>query len=379
MDANIIIVGGGCAGMQLIHGLLQLPYEQTGDILVIEKHTKQPEKSWCFWTKNSTEYDSLISKKWSKIQFSSKQIHLVEKIHPYSYNYIKSDDFFDYHNQLIANTPRITRIYDEVTQLISEPGCTRVVTKSHQFTATRVYDSRIDFEAMPANVGILWQHFRGYFIQTETDIFDPDTATMMDFSIDQSDAAHFMYVLPFSKNVALVEFTAFSKASSYPDTTYDSYLKTYISTKYTADYQILSIETGKIPMTDFDFKSDLGKNVFAIGSAAGAVKPTTGYAFNRIRKDTRDLIANLKYNENGRRGVFRKLRFRFYDKLLLKIIRDEPQRVRQVMEKLFKNNSLKNILDFLDEESNVLQEIAIFSKLPIRLFLKQVLKYVFAR
>lgn len=379
MNANIIIVGGGCAGMQLVYGLLQLPYEQTGDILLIEKQSKQPEKSWCFWAKNPTAYDSLVSKTWSKIQFSSHQINLVEEIRPYSYNYIKSDDFFDFHNQLIAKSTRVTRIYEEVTQVSAEYDCTRVFTKSNQYTAKYVFDSRVDFDAMPENTSVLWQHFKGYFIQTKNDVFNPEMATMMDFSIDQSDAAHFMYVLPFSANMALVEFTAFSAASSYADSTYDAYLKNYISTKYSPEYQILRVETGKIPMTDFDFKSELAKHVFAIGSAAGAVKPTTGYAFNRIRKDTRDLIAIIQQNGKGRRGVFWKQRFRFYDKLLLKIIKDEPARVRQVMEQLFKKNSLGNILDFLDEESNLIQEISIFSKLPIRLFLKQVLKYVFVR
>jgi len=32
IDANIIVVGGGCAGMQLINALLKLPAEQTGFI-----------------------------------------------------------------------------------------------------------------------------------------------------------------------------------------------------------------------------------------------------------------------------------------------------------------------------------------------------------
>lgn len=379
MDANIIIIGGGCAGMQLINKLLQLPHELTGDIILLEKESSQPKKSWCFWAKEHTEYDTLISKSWPKIHFSSDGVKRTEYIAPYRYNYIKSEDFFDYHKKLITDSSRVKVVDAEVLAVISEKDELHVITTSGQLTSSRVYDSRIDFEAITDDANVLWQHFKGYFIETKQDVFDVETVTMMDFDIDQGDAAHFMYVLPFAKNLALVEFTAFSLISTYQDSIYDTYLSDYISKNYGADYQIKSIESGKIPMTDFDFNTNHIHNITLIGSAAGAIKPTTGYAFNRIRKDTKDIIDEFKSSAQNGRGVLQKKRFRFYDNLLLKIIRDEPHSVKQVMEQLFKKNSFTRILDFLDEETSLKQEITIFSRLPIRLFLKQVFKYVFAR
>ena len=378
MDANVIIIGGGCAGLQLLYQLLQLPYEQTGDIILIEKQQDFPKKSWCFWAKDDTVYDFLISKSWSKIQFSSTDLNLIQPADPYRYHYINSSDFFQFHDRLISSSDRVKQVKAEVKSMIIEKQMVRVITDQGAFAANMVYDSRIDFQSIVPSANILWQHFRGYFIKTEQAVFDSDIATMMDFSIPQDDAVHFMYVLPFEANRALVEFTAFS-AHTYRDEIYDRFLQTYIDQKVPSGYRIIDIESGKIPMTDFDFDSKVMGNILPIGSAAGAIKPTTGYAFHRISKDTRDLMGFFSQSKKIKRGVFAKKRFRFYDKLLLKIIRDEPHRVKQVMEQLFKNNPFRRILQFLDEDSSVLQEVFIFMKLPIRLFLKQVYKYVFSR
>jgi lycopene beta-cyclase len=379
MDPNIIIVGGGCAGMQLIYQLLQLPFEQTGTILLLERAAEPAKKSWCFWSKEPTLYEGLVSKKWSKISFASTHKQLTESINPYQYNYINSDDFFQFHEQVLRDSNRVKRVKAEVKELISENTHVRVLTDQGEFNANLVYDSRIEFDRLPESANVLWQHFKGFFIETKEAIFDTETAMLMDFSIDQGDAVHFMYVLPFSSTQALVEFTVFSKLSAYQDAEYERYLKAYIDQKFNTSYKILRVESGRIPMTDFNFGSADDQRIRLIGSAAGAIKPTTGYAFNRIRKDTRDLVKCLDNPTLGPRTVFRKKRFRLYDKLLLMIIRDEPHQIRRVMEQLFYNNPFRRILDFLDEESSFRQEIAIFSQLPIRLFLKQVLKHVFAR
>ena len=58
---------------------------------------------------------------------------------------------------------------------------------------------------------LLQQHFVGWFIQTETPVFNPEQATFMDFSVAQKGNTRFMYVLPVSETEALLEYTLFSK------------------------------------------------------------------------------------------------------------------------------------------------------------------------
>ena len=55
------------------------------------------------------------------------------------------------------------------------------------------------------------QHFIGWFIKTKKNIFNDEKITFMDFDIDQKNNTRFMYILPYKKNDALIEYTLFSK------------------------------------------------------------------------------------------------------------------------------------------------------------------------
>ena len=151
MDANIIIVGAGCAGMQLINALLKLPAEQTGDILLIESNRQIIHKSWCFWTHKPSEYDFLISKHWSELKFGSSKSNSSSDITPYRYNYINSELFFEYHNQLISSTPRVKVIHEEVTMFKSDSNVKQVHTQNNVYQAQHVYSSIIDYSIIENN------------------------------------------------------------------------------------------------------------------------------------------------------------------------------------------------------------------------------------
>jgi lycopene beta-cyclase len=376
MDANIIVVGGGCAGMQLINALLKLPAEETGDILLIESKRQMTHKSWCFWTNKQSPYDFLIGKYWSELRFGSSNSDLSGKIAPYRYNYINSELFFEYHSQLISNSPRVRVVYEEVKMFKSENGLKQVYTQQNQYQAQHVYSSIIDYSTIESNKILLWQHFKGWFIKTEKAVFTSSEATIMDFNIAQNQAAHFMYVLPMSETEALIEFTSFSKLDCYSDHVYDSYLEKYINEKFKCSYELIREEKGKIPMTDYKFPACSKEGIIQIGSAVGAIKPSTGYAFNRISRHTEYLIeCFLKQNKDVKK-IPGAGRFHFYDNLLLQIVQDQPEKVSVIMNQLFLHNSFQKILSFLDENTSILQELSIFNTLPKRLFLKQLLKYV---
>jgi lycopene beta-cyclase len=379
IDANIIVVGGGCAGMQLINALLKLPAEQTGEILLIESNQPVVHKSWCFWTNKQSEYDFLVEKHWSELKFRSPSSELSGAISPYRYNYINSEKFFEYHKQLISNSPRVRVVSEEVVKFKSDKDLKQVYTHKNQYAARHVYNSTIDHSFVESTKILLWQHFKGWFIKIEREVFNTDQATIMDFKVPQDQAAHFMYILPFSKTEALVEFTSFSALDCYSDQVYDSYLRNYISAKFNCPYEIIREEKGKIPMTDFNFPAHDKEGIIQIGSAGGAIKPSTGYAFNRISRQTEYLIKCFLNNNERINNVNSSGRFHFYDTLLLQIIRDQPEKVSIIMDQLFVQNSFLKILTFLDENSTLFEELSLFSTLPKRLFLKQVLHYVHAK
>lgn len=225
----------------------------------------------------------------------------------------------------------------------------------------------------PATVSLL-QHFRGWRIRTSTAMFDTDVATMMDFRVDQSHGVCFVYVLPYADNEALVECTVFS-ASVWSADLYDVRLKNYIAEILGASsYDIIATEVGVIPMTDRMPQRQHGPSWIAIGTAGGLTKPTTGYTVARCVRDAEHMMTSYM-----RTGVFSVPplppgRFRWYDQLLLRIIRDEPHEVPRILWTLFSRNPIEKILRFLDEGTSLADEVLIFWSLPWRPFLRAIIR-----
>jgi len=120
----------------------------------------------------------------------------------------------------------------------------------------------------------------------------------------------------------------------------------------------------------FTFKRFTKEGAIAIGTAAGMVKPTTGYAFNRIYRDS-ILLANQYFNKEVP-AEFSHTRFKFYDRLLLQLLKHSPSKGLHILKQLFRKVSYQQILCFLDEDSSLFQEALLFAKLPKKDFIKQI-------
>ena len=145
---------------------------------------------------------------------------------------------------------------------------------------------------------------------------------MMDYRLKDGNQTTFTYVLPFSETEALVEFTYFT-AQTVDEQVYDTYIKTYISEYLNIEtYTILETETGQIPMTTFPFESYNSKNLTKIGTAGGWIKASTGYSFKHSEKKVAIILNNLKNNQLPSKNLFKR-KYKFYDKIFLKVLLDE--------------------------------------------------------
>jgi lycopene beta-cyclase len=228
----------------------------------------------------------------------------------------------------------------------------------------------------------IWQSFVGYRIKAANPVFNPSEIIMMDFNVDQANATQFFYELPLSENEALVEFTRFGTEIIDYDYAINQ-IENRLKNK-NISYQILEIEKGAIPMTpQFDQQNNSlasNQNIIYIGTLGGAIKPTTGYGFKRMFHYAEKLAEALKNEENTNLPTMkRKWRFRIYDIILLQILVDTPHLGKNIFQTLFTNQPITRILKFLDEETSVIEEIKIFSKLPLLTFIKSLFKYIFVR
>ena len=361
---DIAIIGAGASGLQLLYEIIQADPQQK--ILILDSGDRSA-KSWCFWEdKDATCFPFLVEKSWHSMTYrSSEGETLKSPIHPLQYNYISSDRFFAYFfDEFIPAKPNITLVNCKARKIQEGGELHSVICEDNStYYAKRVADSRPQKSEKP---DVIYQHFSGKFIEFEEPILDESSMTLMDFSLQVStpDMAVFHYILPFSKTKALIETTVFTQLA-YDREAYEGIWQDYIQTHYsTHKFKILSNEMGTIPMGGVTQKRD--GSVFNIGTSGGNMKASTGYAFTRMHEDAKQRAQNLSRKTPNR--------FRFYDKMLLKIMKNEMNKIPEVMDRLFSKVQTPQILRFLDDKSSLADDIKLLSKLDISLFVKHLLR-----
>lgn len=367
--ADYIIAGAGCAGLSLAMHMIESGKFTDKKILLIDKDRKHVnDRTWCFWQQQESLFEPVVSNEWKQFWFHgndfSKQLHLS----PYRYKMIRGNDFYEYCFNEIKRQKNFAVLFEEIDQIFSDEK-TGVVVNGNVIYADYVFNSLLLERPVLAKDEIwLLQHFKGWLIDTKEDFFDSNTATFMDFRIEQNSGTAFCYVLPFNSKKALVEYTLFSQ-DLLGQEQYDEGLETYISEVLKIrDYKIVETEFGVIPMTNYKFSSH-HNSIINIGTAGGQTKGSSGYTFNFIQKHSKAIVDSLI--ATGKPSVIPSpQRFNFYDSVLLKVLNDGDLRGKEIFTDLFKKNPVEKVFKFLDNETSLAEELKIISSLPTMPFLK---------
>lgn len=366
---DIIITGGGAAARIFLYFLSKEKDFGRRRILVLEKENRIHEKTWCFWHAGEHPFQQLICKKWENLSFAGKTFTKTESIAPYAYCCIRGKDFNDYFNHVFfAKHTHIEISSQEVVKTYKQPHGWCVKTTSASYTCHDLISNL----NLPTGEHQLFQHFHGWFIEMQSPMFDENNALLMDFSFCNENEFCFFYLLPFSKTKALVECTIYSTTIKDADA-YKKHLEEYITRRLGKDYTVTETEYGAIPLIEKISFNHNEASPIRIGQSAGMIKPSTGYAFQRMVEDARLLAASYSFNKRRRN---RSRRFRFYDRLLLSIIREEPGKAVSIFHALFAKRRISAILTFLDENTTLLDEIKIFLTLPWWPFIKRIPKAI---
>lgn len=372
---NYIIIGNGLAGLQLAIELSNDPFFDDKQIALIDKSQKDTnDKTWCFWEKGSGKWDSVVSNTWNSALFYSSKKKIDLNLEPCTYKMVRSIDFYKQTKSILSQKNNIHFIIDDVIS-VDEKKPLVLTTKKGLYTADHVFDSRInpDFFNKKDNYIRINQHFKGWIIESETDVFNTNSFTMMDYRLKDGEQTTFTYVLPFSKKKALVEFTYFTP-HIVEDRVYNKYLKQYISDVLNIEtYTVLEVETGNIPMTNFPFSKESSEHITKIGTAGGWVKGSTGYSFKHTEKKVARIIDNLKQNNRPSKGLYNK-RHTFYDTVFLKVLKDNNNKGEWVFEQFYSKNAIETMFHFLDEESSFSEELKIMQSLFSVTFIKAFFK-----
>ncbi|WP_342332955.1 lycopene cyclase family protein [Pedobacter sp. FW305-3-2-15-E-R2A2] len=372
---DYIIAGGGCAGRSL--ALRMLPYLEVSNkkVLLIDKDSKKEnDRTWCFWEQQPDVFESVVFRKWNHLSFANSAHRQHMDIHPYQYKMIRGADFYAYTEKQLSESSHIRMIQGNVESIYTEQEQGYVVVDGETFSTDYIFSSipRIQ-EKRPDRYQYLLQHFEGWIIESKSPIFEPERATLMDFNTAQQVGTSFVYVLPLSSTLALIEYTVFSE-NELPATAYTTALKQYIREQlHCEDYDIKEREKGVIPMSDHPIKPQQGRIIY-LGTAGGFTKGSTGYTFRFIQKHTAAIVAQLQKSGHPHILTRSPKRFDIYDATLLHLLSSKRLSGEKIFSTLFKRNKSQQILKFLDNETSLIEEIRIFKTLQKSEFAMALLK-----
>lgn len=373
---DYIFAGAGCAGMSLVHYLLESNLKESKILLIDPLGDSIPNKTWCYWAEKPLEIHPINHTHfWNNISFLSDGSKITKNLGNLNYYHLNSHDFYISVFKKIKNHPNVIFIQDEVMELVENGNTVEVKTKKNDtFSTTQVIDSRLN-SAEITSKSSLKQIFTGWRIKTEKDVFDPSSVILMEFPKQISDQFEFIYILPFSKTEALVEYTAYSQATISEHVlkySLENYLKESLGNN---PYEITFRESGVIPMSTHRNPTPKQNRVIKIGTAAGWTKASTGYTFHTIQNNCKAIVKALEAGKVENLNFDSPSRFAFYDNILLNIAHKWPKKLQNLFINLFTTSSADLVLRFLSEETTFKEELKLLGKLRFPIFIKSLLNY----
>ena len=365
---DYIICGGGMAGLSLAY---QLSLSKLSDrkILIIdpEKKTKN-DRTWAFWENSINPFESIVAKNWKNVFIvNSKGQKKLYSLKSYAYKLIRGIDFYTYVYQHLKQFSNITFHYGLVIQIEETGNLMKVLAANNvEFSADYIFDSTFKLNLSNKKNLNLLQHFKGLVLESETEIFEEGAPEMMNFSIDQKpQEGRFMYILPFSKTKALVEFTVFSE-NLLTEKEYNTTLENYLKRNYKNNsFKILEEEFGVIPMSDVAIEEYPSKRHIRIGTSGGYTNPATGYTFANTQKRINKMIQNMeKTGSPVLNDQWFDIRHKIYASTLLNVIKKNRYPMAETFDRIFSNNDIESVFRFLDYESSLWDELKIMWSTP---------------
>ncbi|WP_072969947.1 lycopene cyclase family protein [Flavobacterium saccharophilum] len=384
---NYIFTGTGLSTLMTVYKMvLSGKFADKSILLLDESQKKINDRTWCFWTKDETMWNSIISKKWDSALFANEDFKRDLELKPYQYNQIRGIDFYNFVFETISKESNITFLKEKVTDINELETHVFVGTEENRYTCDYLFNSIYTkaFVQTQTKYPVLQQHFVGWFVKTEAKVFNPEQATFMDFSVEQKGNTRFMYVLPTSKTEALVEYTLFSE-NLLEKEEYENEIRLYLQKLGADKFEIIEKEQGSIPMTCYPFWKKNTKRVLNIGTAGGWTKASTGFTFRNSDKKSSELVEFLHSStplrmttESLKMSSFhKKSRFWFYDLLLLDILYRHNELGSPIFSSLFQKGNPALVFRFLDEETSLMQDVKVILKCPKIPFIKALFRVIF--
>ncbi len=372
---DYIIIGAGAAGLSLALAIYESKELVGKTVLLVDNDLIGGiNKTWCYWASKPLIKEANEAS-WFNMRYSNGGTTKVSSISDKAYHCTFSHTFRSFVLKTLQSAPQYFYIEEARVERVDvgEKGSAVILSNGQTAKGSYVFDSRLDKEGF--DTAQMYQSFFGYFVEKKGIATEPATFTLMDFS-QTNEGNAFLYVLPFSEDKVLIEYTVVDHHPIDRES-----LQVSINQLLSEHYKGALVEReeyGCIPLfsNERSSGSHLSTSYVKIGTTAGVTKPSTGYTFSFIQKHTAQIVEGLIKGENGRLHYRKSDRHRFYDTVLLEMLKKNPNYLSSFTSKLFKAD-FRSIIRFLNEETSLIQDTKLFTKLPWLPFIRQSLVLLF--
>lgn len=361
---DVIIAGAGAAGLCLGLALIRGPLRGASILIVDHAAKDRDDRTFAFWEPADAPADPLVSREWSQLQVIGDGFDHLAPLRTHRYRMIRAIDLYRAARAELGACPGVELRRAEVGAIVDGGHAASAEIDGERVEGRFIFDSRMSADRLPRTRRrvLLAQRFVGWEVEAPAPVFRPEVATLFDFRGSERARGEFFYVLPLSERRALVERVEIG-TPALGDA--EGRLADRLARYHGVDAPlILRREAGQSPLTDHRFRRRLGQRVMAIGIAGGRLKPSSGYAFARIRADASAIAGSLARLGHPFDVPRESPRYRLLDAVLLQVMRRRPDLLPDVFRDMFSGSTGDRVLAFLDEETPFEERLALFRGLP---------------
>ena len=367
---DLAILGGGCAGLSLARELAVNQVKRS--VIVIEpRQAYEDDRSWCFWAADQNKFQDWVSFSWTAWSFGQAGELTASQHQPgIRYQYIRSADFYRKSLALIQTCPAIdVHLGQTVTALTPHEQGWEVETDVGIYTARQVLDTRPPAQARIDHSTLL-QCFLGVEIELEQAAYADarQLELMTDMRVTNGDFC-FTYILPYTRTHLMVEVTFFAKERVALDTLQRE-LDQLLKRRGWSEARIIRQEHGALPMGLPKEVPSSSNQPPQAGMRAGALRPSSGYAFMRIQRwaqrCAQQYVTNGQLHAQTGSGFW----LQKMDQLFLDVIKKEPKLAPLMFNALLGQLSPARFIRFMDDQATLSDCLHVIRCMPKTAFLK---------
>ncbi len=367
---DAVIVGGGAAGLSLAAHLAAGGWDDRRVVVVDDPSPACDNRSWGYWSAQPLLVDRAAERSWRRFAVHACGRTSVVDLDPYRYRVVRMPALRALTASLMSHAPGFEVAPGRVTAVQDGRRSATVVVGTHRLETAWVFDSTglwtrglraadaVGPDRAPHRMAVT-----GRWVRTADDAFDPGVPWLCDFRLPSGRAA-FVHVLPDGARHAFVEHTEYlaagARAAGDPTGELTGYLRGVLGV---GRFDAGPAEHATIPLCART-ANRRGHRVLAIGAVAGLVRPSSGYGFEPIQRDSAAAARSLLRHGHPFDVPRRPWRHRALDRLFLRAVADDPAMLEPAFAAMFGADDPLRVLRFLDDASTPVDDARLVAGLP---------------